>query len=82
MRLQLLSLTGMRPWQRVKMRLFKRLLNGFIPPVFFAMSYRRDLFGRYFIDALQDTMRRKSEWHVGELELFAAFVSKLNRCRY
>lgn len=83
MRLLVLSLHGMRPLQRLKLRLFKRFISGgTIPPVFFPMSYRRELFGRHFIAALQETLRRESAWQVGELELFAAFVSQLNRCRY
>lgn len=81
MRLRILSLSGMRPLQRLKLRLFK-WMAGYIPPPFLALSYRRELFGKYFIAAFQDAMRRPSEWQVGELELFAAFVSQQNRCRY
>ena len=46
------------------------------------VSYRSDLFGRPFIDGLQESLRGSSEWTVGERELFAAFVSSKNHCRY
>jgi hypothetical protein len=46
------------------------------------VSYRSDLFGRPFIDGLQESLRGPSEWTVGERELFAAFVSSKNHCRY
>ncbi len=82
MRLQILSVEAMRPIQRFKLRLFKWLVAGYIPPPFIPMSYRRELFGQHFISAFQDTMRRASDWQVGELELFAAFVSKQNSGQY
>ena len=46
------------------------------------MSYRPELFGRPFSEALQDVMRGESEWSVGERELFAAFVSCQNQCPF
>jgi len=46
------------------------------------VSYRSDLFGRFFIDGLQESLRGPSDWTVGERELFAAFVSSKNHCRY
>ena len=81
MRLQVLSIEGLQPIQRIKMRLFQ-LVTGYIPSIFFALSYQRQLFGQPFISAFQEIMRKESEWSIGERELFAAFVSKLNACRY
>jgi hypothetical protein len=46
------------------------------------VSYRPDLFGRYFIEGLQESLRGPSDWTIGERELFAAFVSSKNHCRY
>lgn len=38
--------------------------------------------GKAFAACLQEAMRRSTEWTVGEVEVLAAFVSKLNRCAY
>lgn len=46
------------------------------------MSYRSNIFGQAFIDGLQEVLRGPSDWSVGERELFAAFVSHKNACRY
>jgi uncharacterized peroxidase-related enzyme len=44
--------------------------------------YRADLFGAPFIALVREIMRGPSQWTAGERELFGAFVSRLNRCRY
>ncbi len=46
------------------------------------LSYRPELFGIPFSNFLQQALRGPSDWNVGERELFAAFVSRQNRCRY
>lgn len=46
------------------------------------MSYRRDLFGRWMAACFQEAMERTRHWTRGEAELFAAYVSDQNRCRY
>lgn len=46
------------------------------------LSYRDDFFGQPFSTALQAVLRGPSDWSVGERELFAAFVSRLNQCEY
>jgi hypothetical protein len=46
------------------------------------LFYRPELFGRPFSDALDEAMRGPSEWSPGERELFAAFTSFLNECRF
>lgn len=45
-------------------------------------SYRSDIFGRAFIDGLQEVLRGPSDWSAGERELFAAFVSHKNACQF
>ena len=55
---------------------------GFVSDVRRMLSYRPELFGRPFSEALQDVMRGPSEWSVGERELFAAFVSAQNQCPF
>jgi hypothetical protein len=46
------------------------------------LSYRPELFGDPFSNFLQSALRGPSDWTVAERELFAAFVSRQNRCRY
>jgi hypothetical protein len=47
-----------------------------------ALYYRPEIFGRPFSDALDLAMRGDSDWTPGERELFAAYVSSLNRCPF
>lgn len=56
--------------------------TGFVPPPIKIMSYRRGLFGLNFSQYLHRSMRGSKEWTLGEVELFAAFVSKQNNCEY
>jgi alkylhydroperoxidase/carboxymuconolactone decarboxylase family protein YurZ len=44
--------------------------------------YRPDLFGRNFLKLAGSVLCGPSEWSRGERELFAAFISRTNRCRY
>ena len=46
------------------------------------LSYRPEVFGRPFSEALQEVMRGPSDWSAGERELFAAFVSARNQCPF
>lgn len=46
------------------------------------LTYRPELFGGPFSDALDAAMRGPSEWSPGERELFAAFTSLLNQCPF
>ena len=45
-------------------------------------AYRRHLFGAPHSAHTQVVMRGPSEWSIGERELFAAFVSRLNQCQF
>ena len=42
--------------------------------------YRREFLGRQAGALTEEVMRGPSEWSVAERELFAAFVSSVNRC--
>ena len=44
--------------------------------------YRPELFGRNFLKLAGGVLCGPSEWSRGERELFAAFISRTNRCRY
>jgi len=60
-----------------------RLLSGFrAPDVVRTLDYRAHLFGRPHSAHTQAVMRGPSEWSIGERELFAAFVSRLNQCHF
>jgi hypothetical protein len=58
------------------------LPEGFVSDVRRMLSYRPELLGGPFSEALQDVMRGPSEWSVGERELIAAFVSAQNQCPF
>ena len=59
-----------------------RLQMGHVPGPIKTLTYRRRWFGAHFLECLQEGMRRIREWRKAEAELFAALVSKLNRCEY
>jgi hypothetical protein len=60
-----------------------RTLSGFrAPDVVRTLRYRRAFFGAAHNAHTQAVMRGPSTWSVGERELFAAFVSRLNHCHF
>ena len=60
-----------------------RVMSGYrAPDVIRTLSYRGKFFGEPHGRHTHAVMRGPSEWSVGERELFAAFVSNLNRCRF
>lgn len=71
---------------RLKYRLFYaflRIVSGFrASDVIRTLRYRRDFFGQPHAAHTQAVMRGPSEWSVGERELFAAFVSRMNQCLF
>ncbi len=81
MRLRILE-EGFRPLQKAILSVIKVVSGGKVPGPILVLSYRRELCGKYLAACYQEGMRKTSEWSVGEVELFAAFVSKLNGCRY
>mgnify|MGYP001165600077 CR=1 FL=1 len=80
MRLQILE-NGHRFFQKLILSLIKRSSeSGKAPGPILVMSYRRELFGKHIAPCFQEAMRKGKEWSIGEVELFAAFVSSLNQC--
>jgi len=67
--------------QRVQYAVIRRFV-GHVPGSVSVTSYRRTFFGKHFARCVQEALRAQGEWTVGELETFAAFVSRLNRCQY
>ena len=80
-RLKILD-NGFRPLQKILMKLVGLPSGGFVPGPVRVMTYRREIFGKYWRACVQEGMREGKEWTVGEVELFAAFISKLNECEY
>jgi len=56
------------------------VMAGHAPGVVRTLRYRKSFFGSPFSELTQQVMRGPSPWTVGERELFAAFVSRLNQC--
>ena len=56
------------------------LIVGHAPGVVRTLRYRKEFFGHAFSELTEQVMRGPSEWTVGEREMFAAFVSRLNHC--
>jgi len=60
-----------------------RVASGFrAPDVVRTLMYRPEFFGRPHRAHTHAAMRGASAWSVGERELFAAFVSRLNQCEF
>ena len=57
-----------------------RLVMGHAPGVVRTLLYRKEFFGKPWSALTQQVMRGPSAWSVGEREIFAAFVSRLNQC--
>jgi hypothetical protein len=53
-----------------------------VPDIVRTLWYRPSSFGEPISAWTQAVMRGDSDWSVGERELFAAFTSHLNKCRF
>ena len=60
--------------------LMVRFVMGHAPGVVRTLKYRKEYFGTPFSALTQQVMSGPSPWSVGEREIFAAFVSRLNQC--
>lgn len=62
---------------------FIRMMAGYrAPDVMRTLRYRPSFFGAAHAAHTQAAMRGASAWSVGEREIFAAFVSRLNKCHF
>lgn len=52
------------------------------PDILRTVLYRPEFFGRPYSNLVHELLRGPSEWPVAERELFAAFTSHLNECRF
>jgi len=53
-----------------------------VPDVVKTLTYRPDFFGNPMNVCFQTAMRGESPWSVGDRELMAAYVSKINECEF
>ncbi len=81
MRLQILE-DGHRPLQKVLFKVMKFISRIEVSGPIRVLSYKSELVGKQLAACFQEGMRGGEEWSVGEVELFAAFVAKVNQCQF
>ena len=60
-----------------------RVMSGHrAPDVVKTLTYRPEFFGAQMSPVFQEVMRGESEWSIGDRELMAAYVSKVNECEF
>jgi hypothetical protein len=69
------------PAQKLSGWVYRKTL-GAIPGPILVVSYGKKHFGNRWTACMQEGMRKARHWSTGELELFAAFVSRLNGCPF
>ena len=52
------------------------------PDVVKTLKYRPEFFGARMSALFQEVMRGPSAWSVGDRELMAAYISKINACEF
>lgn len=62
--------------------IIKTLSRQAVPDVVKTLKYRDDFFGKRMNSVFQTAMRGPSQWSVGDRELMAAYVSKMNECEF
>jgi hypothetical protein len=68
--------------QKVILKIIKIASGYRAPDVVKTLMYRKAFFGEPQSAMTQQVMRGPSEWTVGEREIFAAFVSRVNQCPF
>jgi hypothetical protein len=67
---------------RIKLGFMRLMMGTRVPDVIRTILYRPNFFGMHFTALTQTVMRESRHWSAGECELFAAFVSRKNRCLF
>lgn len=81
--MRLPKVEGQHRWPQKLLLVAMRLIIGLRPPdVLRTLLYRPEFFGKPYARWMQAVMRGPSKWSVGQRELFGAFTSHLNQCRY
>ena len=81
MRLKILT-NGYRPGTKVLFALIHLVSRQPVPDAARLVSYRPDFYGAPMKAFTHEAMRGPSSWSVGERELMAAYVSKMNACAF
>lgn len=81
MRLDVLN-TGYRPGTKVLFTLIRMFSGHPLPDAAKLVFYRPDFYGSYAKKFTHAAMRGPADWSVGDRELMAAFVSKVNECAF
>jgi hypothetical protein len=81
MRLAILD-SGHRFGTKVLFALIRAVSRQQVPDVVKVNHYRADFYGTPMREVAQEAMRGASAWSVGDRELMAAFVSKVNECEF
>jgi hypothetical protein len=81
MRLQAVE-RGHRLPQKLMLGMIRVISGRRVVDIIRTIFYRPEFFGTPISAWTQAVMRGDSPWSVGERELFAAFVSRLNKCRF
>ena len=81
MRLKMVE-TGQRFPQKLLIAFLTLTQRARVPDVVRSLTYRPELYGAAYNKWLHGILREESGWAVGERELFAAFVSRVNQCPF
>lgn len=68
--------------RKLAFRMMKWMMGAEPYDIVKLVTYRPEFLGSHINALTQEVMRGPSEWSVGDRELFAAFVSKLNKCSF
>jgi uncharacterized peroxidase-related enzyme len=68
--------------QKVMLAVARLVIGASPPDILRVLLYRPKFWGKPAGVLTQDVLRGKSDWTVGERELFATFVSSKNECRF
>lgn len=81
MRIDMLH-SAKRPWYLRLLLAVAKLRVGTYPGPPLTISYNPELFDKQLVGYIMRGMRGSSGWTKGEAEMFAAFVSHLNACKF
>ena len=81
MRLAILD-SGHKLGTKALFALIRAVTRRPVPDVLKVLRYRPDFLGARLAAITHEAMRGPSAWSVGDRELMAAFVSKINACEF